>query len=93
MRFFITVLVVLFILSSCNKEKNEIDVSNINIDLEVERYEVDFYKANNNTLKNVKKKYPYLFPEEFSDSLALIKIQDKEEQELFNETQRIRSSF
>ena len=93
MRFFITVFVVLFILSSCNKEKNEIDVSNINIDLEVERYEVDFYKANNNTLKNVKKKYPYLFPEEFSDSLALIKIQDKEEQELFNETQKIYKDF
>ena len=90
MRFYFMILMVLCVFFSCSdKKKNEIDISAINIDFSIKRYEVDFYNTSKNKLPLVKKKYPYLFPESFTDSLAIAKISNKDEQELFNETQKL----
>lgn len=90
MRFFFIGLMVLCLFFSCSdKNETKIDVSEIKVDFSIKRYDVDFYNANAKTLQNVKKKYPYLFPNEFSDSLALAKIYNKDAQELFAETQKI----
>jgi len=90
MRFPFAVLIVLCLLFSCSdKNKPKIDVSNINVDFSINRYDVDFYSANKQTLPAVKLKYPYLFPEVFTDSLSFVKIKDAEEQELFAESQKI----
>jgi gliding motility-associated lipoprotein GldB len=94
MRFPFAVFIVFCLLFSCSdKNKPKIDVSNINIDFSINRYDVDFYNANKQTLPTVKLKYPYLFPEVFTDSLAFVKIKDAEEQELFAETQKIYQDF
>ena len=90
MRFFFIGLMVLCLFFSCSdKNETKIDVSEIKVDFSIKRYDVDFYNANAKTLTNVKQKYPYLFPNEFTDSLALAKINNKDEQELFAETQKI----
>ncbi|MFC4267590.1 gliding motility lipoprotein GldB [Polaribacter marinivivus] len=90
MRFFFIGLMVLCLFFSCSdKNETKIDVSEIKVDFSIKRYDVDFYNANAKTLINVKQKYPYLFPNEFTDSLALAKINNKDEQELFAETQKI----
>jgi len=90
MRFFFIGLMVLCLFFSCSdKNETKIDVSEIKVDFSIKRYDVDFYNANAKTLPNVKQKYPYLFPNEFTDSLALAKINNKDEQELFAETQKI----
>ena len=89
MRFFFTVLMVLSLFFSCSDKKQpQIDVSNIKVDFSIKRYDVDFYTATKKTLPKIKQKYPYLFPIEFTDSLAFAKINDKQEQELFDETQK-----
>ena len=94
MRFPFVGLIVLCCLFSCsNKKKNEIDISKINVNFSVKRYDVDFYNATKETLPKVKNKYPYLFPIEFTDSLALARINDEDEQELFVETQKIYKDF
>ncbi|WP_299050029.1 gliding motility lipoprotein GldB [uncultured Polaribacter sp.] len=94
MRFFLRVLIVLPLFFSCSdKKKTQIDVSNINVDFSVKRFDVDFYNANKFSLKGVKEKYPFLFPPSFSDSLALSKINDSTEQELFIESQKIYQDF
>lgn len=94
MRFFFTVLMVLCLFFSCSdKNDSKIDVSKINIDFSVKRYDVDFYKSTKETLPKVKAKYPYLFPKAFTDSLSLVKINDENEQELFAETQKIYKDF
>lgn len=94
MRFLFVGLIVLCCLFSCsNKKKNEIDISKINVNFSVKRYDVDFYNATKETLPKVKNKYPYLFPIEFTDSLALARINDEDEQELFVETQKIYKDF
>lgn len=94
MRFFLKLLIVLAVIFSCSdKNKNNVDVSNINVDFTVKRFDVDFYKATKNNLPVVKEKYPYLFPKEFTDSISIAKINDKQEQELFAETQKIYKDF
>jgi gliding motility-associated lipoprotein GldB len=94
MRFFFAFLMVLLLFFSCSdKNENKVDVSMINVNFFVERYDVDFYNATKETLPKVKEKYPYLFPEVFSDSLSFSKINDKQEQELFTETQKIYNDF
>ncbi|MGJ8762309.1 MAG: gliding motility lipoprotein GldB [Polaribacter sp.] len=90
MRFYFMILMVLCVFFSCSDKKNtQIDVSTVNIDFTTKRYEVDFYNSTVNTLPALKNKYPYLFPKSFSDSLAILKIADKDEQELFLETQKL----
>lgn len=89
MRFFFGGLLVLCCFFSCSdKNENKIDVSDIQVDFAIKRYDQDFYTSNKETLPELKVKYPYLFPKSFSDSLALAKINDKDEQELFNEVQK-----
>ena len=88
------ILMVLCVFFSCSDKKNtQIDVSTVNIDFTVKRYEVDFYNTTVNTLPDLKNKYPYLFPKSFSDSLAISKIANKDEQELFLETQKLYSDI
>ncbi len=66
MRFFFAFLMVLLLFFSCSdKNENKVDVSMINVDFSVKRYDVDFYNATKETLPKVKEKYPYLFPEVF----------------------------
>ena len=90
MRFYITVFLILVSFLSCksDKEKN-INVSNVDVNFSIKRFEVAFYSATAEKLPNLKNEYPYLFPKSFTDSLAIAKISDKNEKELFNETQKI----
>ena len=85
---------VLCLFFSCSdKKQHQIDISNINVDFSVKRYEVDFYNATPKSLLKVKEKYPYLFPKVFTDSISLAKINDKQEQELFAESNKIYEDF
>jgi gliding motility-associated lipoprotein GldB len=94
MRFFIIVFLILLTLTSCSSNNNEVvDVSGIDVEFLVNRYEVDFYTANQGSLPLLKNKYPYLFPISFSDSLAISKMSNKEELDLFNETQKLYSDI
>ena len=94
MRFIFAVLMVLPLFFSCSdKNASKIDVSKVNVDFSLKRYDVDFYNTTKETLPKVKYKYPYLFPSEFTDSISLAKIYDKGEQELFAETQKIYKDF
>jgi gliding motility-associated lipoprotein GldB len=67
-----------------------VDVSNIKVNVVVERFEQQFYTANEETLPNIEQKYPYLFPIK-EDSIWVNKI--KNEQELFQKSQKIFKDF
>jgi gliding motility-associated lipoprotein GldB len=66
-----------------------VDVSGIAVDLNIRRFDQDFYQSSSNNLDALKQKYPLLFPKETPDSIWLAKIADKDEQELFQETQKV----
>ena len=94
MRFFIIVFLILSNFLSCKSDHiSVIDVSNVDVKFSIKRFEVDFYKADKGNLPLLKNKYPYLFPKSFSDSLAVSKMSDKEELDLFNETQKLYSDI
>lgn len=87
-KIFSFLLMTLFVMSCKNENKLEVDVSNINVDLKLARFDVDFYNSTPETLSKTKEIYPMFFPHDI-DSVWLNKIQNKDEQELFAETQRI----
>lgn len=94
MRFYFTLFVVLILFFSCShKNEPQIVISDIKVDFTIKRFDVDFYSANQETLIDVKDEYPYLFPEQLSDSLAMSKINDEQERELFSETQLLYKSL
>ncbi|MDB4171169.1 gliding motility lipoprotein GldB [Polaribacter sp.] len=86
-------MISLILLSCKNEDQNSIDVSNIEVDFAIERFEEAFYNATPETLVEVKKRFPLLFPSAESDSVWLAKINNKDEQNLFKETQVIFSDF
>lgn len=85
--------IVLFLMVSCKTEKAmEVDVSDVDITLSVNRFEKKFYEADETTLQKVKNEFPYLFPEQ-NDSIWLNKINDKEERELYQKSQLMFDDF
>lgn len=91
-RFFITAIVLL-LLVSCKEEKaKDVDVSDVDITLSVNRFEQKFYEADKTTLPIIKNEFPYLFPEQ-NDSIWLNKIKDKEERELYQKSQAVFGDF
>ena len=94
MRNFFLFFSLMIFLTSCQKEpKNIIDTSNIEVDFMINRFEVDFYEPVENNLQDIKQKYPALFPEETPDSIWVAKINDKEELELYVESQKVYKDF
>lgn len=87
-------LLVLLISFSCKNEINtDVDVSNIDVNVEIDRFEQQFYTTTTATLPKIKSEYPYLFPVYNSDSIWLQKIKDVDEIKLFNETQQVFGDF
>jgi gliding motility-associated lipoprotein GldB len=94
MKFILSIFIISLILLSCkNENKSGIDVSNVEVDFSIERFEEAFYNTTSQSLINVKKNYPLLFPKAVPDSVWLAKINNKDEQELFQETQAVYSDF
>lgn len=87
-------LILGFILMGCSKkEKNTIDLSSVNVNTEVHRFDQAFYNSSTEGLSALKIKYPYLFPEQYPDSVWVNKIKDKDERELFTETEKLYKDF
>lgn len=73
---------------SCDKnEKSVVDVSHIQVDFSIERFDQDFYTSTEKDLSRLKEKYPLFFPKQTADSIWISKI--KEERDLFKETQKV----
>ena len=94
MRYYFLFLVLLLFLNSCQKEvKKNVDTSNIDVEFMINRFEQDFYDHGGENLEELKNKYPLLFPDNTPDSIWMAKINDRDEQELYSETQKLYSSF
>ena len=89
MRFLLVILGVFCCFSGCKNPTNKsIDVSNVKVNVIVNEFHKDFYNATKESLPKVKEKYPFLFPQMITDSIALSKISSKDEQELYSEVQK-----
>ena len=90
---FCVILVFLTLVSCNNNEKQSDDISNIQISLDIDRFDKKFYSSNAQTLPQLKQQYPYLFPAQETDSVWLEKINDEKELQLFNIAQQVFSDF
>lgn len=90
-RYFI-VTFILFLMVSCGEnEKKLVDVSNINVEVKIDRFEQQFYTSTAENLSSLKAKYPYLFPANNPDSVWVNKINN--EQELFQKALNVFGDF
>ena len=74
---------------SCKKEsrlKNEITI--IDIDVTVERFDVLFANASPNDLPELKQSFPFMFSKRYSDSLWIERMHDTLQRQLFNEVDK-----
>lgn len=88
-------LLLLFLLiSACTSEEKKeiIDVSGIDVNFKVDRFEQAFYTANSSNFEALKKEYPTMLSSE-QDSVWLRKIANKDEQHLYAESQRVFGDF
>ncbi|MBA6154098.1 gliding motility lipoprotein GldB [Gelidibacter maritimus] len=86
--------VLLFVFNAC-KESNQIEseISKIDIDLNVERFDLDFANAETEDLPELKHTYPFLFSERIPDSVWVERINDSLQQELSSEVEKAYSNF
>lgn len=85
----ISILFILLLVVSCTKkDKLEVDVSGVDVNVEVHRFGRQFYTAGAEQLPKLKNEFPYLFPGAGNDSIWLQKIQDKDEQEALGKPKR-----
>jgi len=91
------IIILTFILLAnigCDKKREQkVDVSNIDVNVSVERFEENFYASKPSQLPELKKKFPYLFPEQFHDSIWVNRMQNKEELTLFIKSQQVFENF
>ncbi|MFD0864008.1 gliding motility lipoprotein GldB [Sungkyunkwania multivorans] len=76
-------LLAVFFLSACKKEnKVETEIAKIPVEIDVDRFEQEFYKSPIGQLQSIKRKYPYLFPVQYKDSFWLQRKKDTLQLEL-----------
>ncbi|HET8887244.1 MAG TPA: gliding motility lipoprotein GldB [Salinimicrobium sp.] len=73
----ISVVLLCVFIFSCEKQSDvEKEIEQIDVAVEVLRFDQEFAEADSSDLKNLKGKYPYLFPEQFHDSVWVSQMND-----------------
>jgi len=81
-----TFIFYLFFITGCS------EIDNLS-EIEVIRFEKEFYSSEDGELDALINKYPYLFPNQFSDSVWLNKKNDSIELELYYKSSQVFSNF
>lgn len=87
-------VVILLCFLSCEKDsKVEKEIANIDIDVQVERFEKLFAEASPKDLPKLKDEYPFMFSRQYHDSIWIARMQDTLQQEMFSEIQKKYADF
>ena len=71
------ILVFLLFFNACQDEfTNESDVESISVSISFDRFDLKFYDQPSEVIPELKKKYPFLFPKQFSDSVWINRQKD-----------------
>jgi gliding motility-associated lipoprotein GldB len=88
------ILIILLTFFGCNTNNAvEDEIATIPIDLKIEHFDQEFATATPETIPNLKNKYPFLFPEQFPDSIWVAKLQDTLQMELSREVKAVFKDF
>jgi len=90
----LTIFAVLGLLSACGgRDGTAAKIANIPMELQVARFDREFANATPAGLPALKAKYPYLFPQQYPDSLWEAKLADTLQLELSTEVERTFGDF
>ncbi|MFS4494874.1 gliding motility lipoprotein GldB [Maribacter sp. 2308TA10-17] len=80
------VLIMALVIFGCNDtDKIEAEIAKIPVKVDVSRFDREFAKAKSEDLPELKSTYPYLFPNQYPDSVWEAKLKDTIQIELFDE--------
>lgn len=85
LRIFLVLSVIVFFGSCNNESKIENDISKIEVDFIIERFDKLFYESSPSDLPEIKGAYPFLFPSNVPDSIWISTMNDSMEKVLYNE--------
>lgn len=91
-RIFGFLLFVLLLISCGNESESKVDVSGIEVNVTVDRFEEKFYTTSAEDLPRLKDEYAFMFVN-VHDSISLKKLKNKEELFLFNESKKVFGNF
>ena len=92
-RYAIIVSLLLWV-TGCKKDVDrETTAPGEKIQLQVKRFEVAFSKTTGETLEKTKSDFPYLFPENFPDSIWIYRLRDTLQRSLLEETIKVFPDF
>jgi gliding motility-associated lipoprotein GldB len=92
-RIHILIILGLFFVSCANDSKLESEISEIEFDFTVERFDKAFLDAETEDLSKLKNAYPFLFSKHVPDSIWIYRIKDTLQNELLVEVQKVHSDF
>ena len=85
MKHLLLCLMVLLVTISCKDGPTlETEISHINMDIKVERFDLLFAKTTPENLPKLKQAYPFMFSEKYKDSFWIAKITDTLQVQLFD---------
>ncbi len=94
MKRFIVFFMIFSCLYACKKEgKIDSEITDINIDFTVERFDRIFAESTPKDLPKLKQAYPFLFSDRYPDSLWVNRMKDTLQQQLYQETNKMFQDF
>ncbi|WP_372752176.1 gliding motility lipoprotein GldB [Mariniflexile sp.] len=94
MKHVIFFFIVIQVLVSCkNDNRIESEISKLNLDANIERFDLLFAKIDAETLPDLKQAYPFMFSEKYLDSFWIEKASDSLQKELYKEVENTFSEF
>ena len=93
MKNYLILFIIFIALTSCDKKnKSEKAIENIDIKIEVDRFDKAFFETKPEDLQGLKNKYPYFFPGN-DDAIWTERMADPQWRDLYNEVQKKFKNF
>ena len=91
--FILLIISQLFFYNCVEEDKTAKEIDKIAVTIQVSRFDQEFAKTTDENLAVIKKEYPYLFPEQYADSVWIAKTRDTIQQELNTEVEKAFPDF
>ena len=81
--------IIFFFFSCADEDQREEEIAAIPVDVNVTRFDQRFARATPDSLQQLKREFPYLFPRQFPDSVWIEKMNDTIQEEINTEVERV----